>query len=123
MTFAKCLNEAIKQSGMTAKQISDETGIGQERISHYRHGSKAPKEAQEKLERFLGFTTPKPKPYVPKYTLEDAASELGMSVGSLKRALKDDKFTPQIGIAVLHEREWRYCIFPERLTKYIHGEI
>lgn len=123
MTFAKCLNEAIKRSGLTAKEVSEATGISQGQISNYRHGSKAPKEIQEKLEIFLGFTTPKPKPYVPNYTLQDAAAELGMSVESLKYALKEDKFKPQIGIAVLHSKEWRYIIFPERLTKYVHGEI
>lgn len=55
--------------------------------------------------------------------VEEAAKKLGMSNDSLMEALKHDLFKPQIGIAVMCGRTYRYHVFEERLNKYLKGEI
>lgn len=124
MSFQKQLNKAIKESGLTAKQISLSTGISQSRISDFRHGSIPKDEQKQLLEDFLGFSCEeeiKPKDTV---RIEEAAALMGLSLDSLKLALQNNIFNPQIGVAVKHKGgTWTYTIFPTRMKKYLAGEI
>ena len=125
MKIQKQLNELIRKSGLTAKEISVKTGISQAQISDYRHGVEPTEEKLKTLESFFSckFNDPE-KAKESKFGVDDAAKLLKMGSNSLRIALKLQLFNPQIGIAIPHDNNrYTYEIFPERLKKYINGEI
>lgn len=134
MKINKQLNELIEERNLTAKEISRETGICQSMISQYRQGTEPTPERLQILENFFGISfggeEKRParkalKPVREKQTIsvDRAAEIMGIGRETLKLALKQDLFSPQIGIAVQHNGSWKYEVFPERMKKYLEGEI
>ena len=121
-TFKSILKRAIKEAGLNQKKLSELTGISEKQISDYVHGTIP---TQEKLDRLKEVLDLKPiqKESNKGYTLEHAASDLGMSRESLKISLVKNLIQPQIGIAVPHGNSYRYIIFEKRLKKFLNGEI
>lgn len=125
MKIQKQLNELIRKSGLTAKEISVKTGISQAQLSDYRHGVEPTEEKQKMLESFFSckFNDPE-KAKESKFGVDEAAKLLNMGSNSLRIALKKQLFNPQIGIAIPHDGgRYTYEIWPERVKKYINGEI
>ncbi len=122
-TFKSILKRAITEAGLNQKKLSELTGISPKQISDYVHGTIPTPEKMERLKAVLDLEEPEEEKPDTRYSLEQAASDLGMSRDSLKISLIKNLIQPQIGVAVPHGNSYRYIIFKKRLEKFLNGEI
>lgn len=113
----------MNEQFMSGKKLSKITGISESMISDYRKGTEPTPERKSLLCRTLGIPEDKePQEESDIIKIKEASEILGISPRLVQLGMQQDRFRPQIGLAVKCDKHWSYTPYRSMVMRWKNGQ-